>query len=109
MNKILAIIMIMLLVSCGDDAIVHRSGESTETKIVTLVGKNQIFIQGRDGAMSTSQFDDYLTTLMSNGKEFSFVIQPMIGIHNEATEDIVELIKKHGVPERHIAVAKTNA
>ena len=109
MKQILAISLAFLLVSCGDDTIVHHPGESTTTKVVALASENEIFVHGEEGSMSKTEFDDYLSRLTSSDEAFSFVIQSSLGPDNKATKTIVELIQKHGIPKRHIAVAKTNA
>ncbi|WP_157484877.1 hypothetical protein [Gilvimarinus polysaccharolyticus] len=109
MKRTLVIILTVLLASCGDDAIVHRSGESTTTKVVALTSENEIFVQGVENPMSMAEFDRYLSKLISGNESFSFVIQSSLGADSEVTRGIVEFIQKHGVPKRHIAVAKPNA
>ena len=104
MSKILVVLILaVLLAGCGDDAINHRLGETSQVVVLTAMSENEVLIQGQTKKLTLAQFEAKAQEYAAAPELYSFVIQS--GSGHGLAEKLRAILLEAGVQSRHVAIA----
>lgn len=103
MRHVLAIVLALSLVGCGDDTITYLPGENHKTVLVSILENGEVFLSTKDSPIALQELPKEIESLLSMEEGYSFVIQSEDG---GLAAKVEEILHKEGVKDWHVAIAQ---